>query len=34
MVPLPAGPNANLLINNGFYPFLTDNKNNIAVHQA
>jgi hypothetical protein len=30
LVPLPAGPNANLLITNGLYPFVTDNRNNIA----
>src|SRR5207302_7365893 len=30
LVPQPAGPNAGLLINNGLYPFLTDNRNNIA----
>ena len=30
LVPLPAGPNAALLVNNGFYPFPTDNRNFIS----
>jgi hypothetical protein len=30
LVPLPAGPNAGLLINNGLYPFATDNRNFIS----
>jgi hypothetical protein len=30
LVPLPAGPNAGLLVNNGLYPFATDNRNFIS----
>ncbi len=30
LVPLPAGPNAGLLVNNGLYPFPTDNRNFIS----
>jgi len=30
LVPLPAGPNAGLLVNNGLYPFPTDNRNYIS----
>jgi hypothetical protein len=30
LVPSPAGPNANLLVNNGLYPFNTDNRNYIS----
>jgi Carboxypeptidase regulatory-like domain len=30
LVPLPAGPNVNSLIQNGLYPYDTDNRNNIS----
>ncbi len=30
LLPLPAGPNASLLTNNGLYPFFTDNRNFIS----
>jgi hypothetical protein len=30
LVPLPAGPNAGFLVNNGLYPFSTDNRNFIS----